>query len=233
MYQLNARTMRKYRENVRTGKSFKMELKTAEGSVEGSVEVYADTGGYATMRNPEDGRFNISIGRTSHVLDLIDENKPLPLPKSLDATRSVPVDLRPAIQQAVDVDTTAVVTVDSLPPPTNVPEATPKRAAESKGHRSDNRAMPNAEKVVMAALSGVKSLRANNDVLQTLPGGQRTWRYIYMSLVDRHWRVTTNEVVALFEPGGEFTCPSSETPAVRRRQEMLKARSASGEKEAS
>lgn len=221
MYQVSDRTLRSYREHIRKEESFYIELKTTAGP----VKIFVDGGGYATMRNPESEKFNLSIGRASRIVELIAKGEPLPTPGSSDFTLPVPTNLGPAI---AEVTGQTLVSVGSTQEPTQAesiqvePTQIVPIAVKQRAPRVDTRDIPNARKVIEAALSGAAHLRAKRDVLKTLPNGKREWRFTRRRPVNGKWQIVVSEVVALFEPTAEFTCPHSEEQVVIRRQEMLK-----------
>lgn len=114
MYQVSERSLRRYWQNFESGKPFHIFLKTKDAT----VDIFIDSGGYATMRNKETSKYDLSLGGADIVLRRIKSGAPLPEAQQFFGAeeKATPMMLKPVAEYEVVAGpiTGHVVVADSL-----------------------------------------------------------------------------------------------------------------------
>ena len=211
---ISDRSIRKYRQNLREGKSFTIALnRGAEGL--SAILIYVDRSKNATMKNPSTDKFDLSLGSAEKLVELIAKGKTLPVPTPFFQVKdSTPAEvLKPVEDYEVDEEREEA-------------EAQAERTAGAESSSKDKhdirtieltRTIPQARVIVDAYLEGKPKARKGWDVFNgTL------WTLDIRRQVNAHWVTISTENVALFKKDAVTFKKESEYRAVTHRRVFLR-----------
>ena len=214
MYNISDRSIRGYRQKSRAGKPFHIFLKTKDGP----VDIYVDSGGYASQRNKDTGNFDLGLGDASQIIRLIASGKTLPVPKPSWFVKDKTSEeaLRPVAGYEVVSDPVQQGDLIKQGDASSRPVSAPKAA------RIPEHVAASALSLVAAYKSGARKFRKYDDSLYEREDGVLVWKFKVWRQEDKHWHVIDTVTIALFTPNGiEFPPEGRQYRAVVSRRSLL------------
>lgn len=245
------RTIRSYRQHLREGKSFHIQLKTKEGL----VDIRVDEDFQAMMLNKDTAKYDLPLGHGAQVVDLIEKGELIPKLEvwwkieedetSVEASGEV-LKPGPGYQVLSQLPETTVETAKQLEPVQEqalvpVPEQASAQGPESEEHkeeeepvrlpsvpvvRAKQRIASSVLRLIEAYKSGKRKFRMWDDSLKERTDGKLAWEFGIYRQVDGRMKTIGTVTVALFTPNGiEFPAEGQQYRAVVARRALLTSES--------
>lgn len=217
MYTVSDRTLRNYRNRLKKGAPFHINLKTLMGP----VEIFVDSAGWASLRDgpAPDGKFSLSMGSAATLVDCIARGVPLPDAKpQWRAQEESEVPLAPIkitdYEESKMTETRVNYTTAEEGGLEEKLEEKPKERKRNIPTGDALKVIPAVQTVITALLAGEKKSHANWDKLVDA-GEFVDWNWTERRQVEKKWTSINTYIIATAHFGDSVITYPIEQDALR------------------